>query len=84
MSISVVIPAYNCAAYLKACVESFLTQTRKPHEIIVVDDGSTDNLVEIAASLPVRLIRHTANQGLNAARQTGLRSVAPWAPVRTP
>ena len=41
--ISVIVPVYNSEKYLTACVESILKQTYKHLEIILVDDGSTDN-----------------------------------------
>lgn len=48
MQISIVIPAHNEAAYLKDCLDSFVAQTHLPHEVIVVDDNSSDNTFEIA------------------------------------
>lgn len=72
MKISVVIPCYNSARWVAAAVESVLAQTRPADEIIVVDDGSTDDpaaaLTEFGAK--VRLVRR-ANGGLSAARNTG-------------
>lgn len=81
MSISIVIPAYNQAEYLEDCIESCYNQTTSPHEIIVVNDGSTDNTQEVAErymfkefpliSSPVRVINQT-NKGLPSARNTGI------------
>lgn len=71
--ISVVIPAYNCSTYIAATLDSVLAQTLPAHEIIVVDDGSSDNTPEVVASYPkVHLIRQV-NQGVSAARNTGVR-----------
>jgi len=74
-SISVVIPAYNAAKFLPRAIDSVLAQTRKAHEIIVVDDGSSDNTPEIAARYAgsVRFIRQ-ANAGASVARNTGIEA----------
>ena len=71
--ISVVIPCYNQAHYLGEAIESVLAQSYPYFEIVVIDDGSTDNTSEVAGRYPrVRCIRQD-NQGLSAARNTGLR-----------
>lgn len=71
--VSVIIPCYNQAHFLSTAIESVLAQSHAHHEIIVVDDGSTDNTAEVTASYPtVRYIRQD-NQGLSGARNTGLR-----------
>jgi glycosyltransferase involved in cell wall biosynthesis len=71
--VSVIIPCYNQAHFLGDAVESVLNQSYPHFEIIVVDDGSTDNTSEVAARYnQVRCIRQQ-NQGLSAARNTGLR-----------
>ena len=70
--VSVVIPCYNGEAYLAEAIESALTQTYQPVEIIVVDDGSTDSSPQIAQKFPVRYIRQQ-NQGLTASRNLGIR-----------
>ncbi|MBK8957102.1 MAG: glycosyltransferase [Proteobacteria bacterium] len=70
--LSVIIPVYNYAHFLRACVESVRAQSVDDVEVLVVDDGSTDDSAAVAASLPgVRYI-HQANQGLSAARNTGI------------
>lgn len=71
---SVVIPAYNAAATLARAIESVRAQTWPAHEIIVVDDGSSDATPEVAARFggAVRLIRQP-NQGVAAARNRGAR-----------
>jgi glycosyltransferase involved in cell wall biosynthesis len=73
IKISVVIPAYNSATYLKDALNSVLSQTFKSHEIILVDDGSTDQTEEIARSYgdQIRYIKQK-NQGSAAARNTGI------------
>jgi glycosyltransferase involved in cell wall biosynthesis len=72
-AISVITPCYNGAMYLRQTIESVLTQTYPPLEMIVVDDGSTDDSAAIAESFgpPVRVIRQR-NAGTAAARDAGL------------
>jgi len=73
-TISVIIPAYNSAAYLECAVKSAMEQTRPPHEILVVDDGSRDNTFQIAQAMPapVRVIRKE-NGGPASARNLAAR-----------
>jgi glycosyltransferase involved in cell wall biosynthesis len=70
--ISIIIPAYNQAAFVTACVESMLAQTHNEKEIIVVDDGSTDDTERVLApyAQQIHLIRQQ-NQGVSAARNNG-------------
>src|SRR5918997_500688 len=71
--VSVVIPCYNQAHFLGEAIESVLSQTYPHFEVVVVDDGSTDNTQEVAARYPgVRYIRQE-NQGLAGARNAGIR-----------
>src|SRR3972149_3633636 len=72
-SVSVVIPCYNGAVYLHETIESALAQTHSPLEVLVIDDGSTDDSAAIADSFgsPVRVIRQT-NQGESVARNRGI------------
>jgi glycosyltransferase involved in cell wall biosynthesis len=69
---SVVIPAFNSAATLARAIESVCAQSWPVHEIIVVDDGSTDATAEVATGFggAVRLLRQ-ANSGVSAARNAG-------------
>jgi glycosyltransferase involved in cell wall biosynthesis len=73
MKISVVIPAYNSAHFLPRCLESVLAQTLKPVEVIVVDDGSTDNTAEVAVELGATVLR-CRNGGPGAARNAGIQA----------
>ena len=75
MTITVVIPAYNSEKYIARAIDSVLTQTHKPDEIIVVDDGSTDNTSEIARKYEpsVKLIQQQ-NAGASVARNTGIEA----------
>ncbi len=74
-SISVLIPAYNEADRIATTLESVFAQTYPPHEVIVVDDGSTDATVEVAGAFPVRVL-HKRNGGISSARNLGLREAS--------
>jgi len=73
LTISVVIPAYNAERYIRRCLESVFTQTLKPMEVIVVDDGSADSTAVLARKLGARVITKQ-NGGPAAARNTGINS----------
>jgi len=79
---SIVVPIYNCEKYIAECFYSILNQTEKNIEAIFVDDGSTDNSVDILqnlidvnsikSSIDFKIIRHEKNLNLPAARNTGI------------
>ncbi len=76
---SVVIPLYNKEKAIRQTIQSVLNQTYTDFELIIVDDGSTDNSLEIARSFSderIRLITQH-NKGVSAARNTGIRA-AEW------
>jgi len=74
-SVSVIIPTYNRGWTLRAAVDSVLAQTYRDFELIVVDDGSTDDTAEILQSYgPDIQVLRQANAGVSAARNTGVRS----------
>jgi glycosyltransferase involved in cell wall biosynthesis len=77
MNVSVVIPAFDAAAYLGQAIESVLAQTLVPSEVIVVDDGSEDRTAAIAESVgePVTCVRQ-ARAGAAAARNRGVQLAA--------
>jgi glycosyltransferase involved in cell wall biosynthesis len=70
--VSVIIPVYNCERFLAEAIESVLAQTYRPLEIIVVDDGSTDQSANIARSYKEIQYIYQPNQGAAVARNTGL------------
>jgi glycosyltransferase involved in cell wall biosynthesis len=73
MRVSVVIPAYNAARFLPEAVESVRKQTTPVHEIIVVDDGSTDETEQVVQSLGGDIVYiRQANAGVSAARNRGI------------
>lgn len=75
--ISVIIPVYNVAEYIKRCLDSVIGQTYEHLEIIIVDDGSTDNsgrICDTYGSMDSRIIViHQENMGLAGAKNTGLK-----------
>ncbi len=83
-TISVIIPAYNAEKYIRAAVQSVLEQTHPVHEIIIVDDGSTDGTrhaveelqKQRGADAPVIRYILQQNQGPAAARNTGIKNAA--------
>lgn len=75
LTISVIIPAYNAAHFLPRSLGSVFAQTLPPHEVIVVDDGSTDATAQIAEQLGAKVISRP-NGGLAAARNTGIKAAS--------
>ncbi len=72
--VSVIVPAYNQAQFLAYALRSALAQTLADLEIIVIDDGSTDDTANVAAEFADKIVYlWQANQGLAAARNTGAR-----------
>ncbi len=71
LSISVVIPAYNAAGYLKECLGSLAASTVRPLECIVVDDGSTDATPQVATSFGATVLTTKGRQGPAVARNYG-------------
>jgi glycosyltransferase involved in cell wall biosynthesis len=74
--VSVIVPVYNVEKYLSRCIDSILSQTYKNLEIILVDDGSTDNSPMICDDYKnkdsrIRVV-HKKNEGVSVARNTGL------------
>ena len=79
MRFSVVIPLYNKAPYVKKALESVFAQTFRDFELIVVDDGSTDDSLNVAkevldASGIYHQLIHQDNAGVSTARNNGVAS----------
>lgn len=75
--VSVVIPAYNQAAFLPETIQSVLNQTYPNLEVIVVNDASPDNTAEVVSQFTdprLKLIEHEINKGLPASRNSGMRA----------
>lgn len=74
--ISIVVPVYNVAEYLHECIDSIINQTYKNIEIILIDDGSTDNSGEICDEYAKKdnriIVVHQENKGPNSARKKGI------------
>lgn len=73
--VSVIIPNYNYGRFLREAIESVLAQTYLCHEVIVVDDGSTDDSLTVAAQFSDRVhIVQQKNSGVGAARNNGVKN----------
>jgi len=75
-TISVIIPSYNRAHLIEKCINSVLKQTNQDFEIIVVDDGSTDETESVVKNLNdkrICYVKHDSNKGVSNALNTGIR-----------
>lgn len=77
--ISIIVPVYNVGKYLRRCIDSILAQSFPDFELLLIDDGSTDNSGEICdeyASKDLRIkVFHKENGGVSSARNVGLDNV---------
>lgn len=77
IKLSIIIPVYNVAEYLKQCLDSVYSQIRDNYEVILVDDGSTDNSGDICDEYKLKysqtIIIHKKNGGLSDARNAGIK-----------
>jgi glycosyltransferase involved in cell wall biosynthesis len=73
-AITVIMPTFNCAAFIRESVESIQRQTLPPREIIIVDDGSTDDTRQVIQQIDDPRVQYVAqeNAGVSAARNRGL------------
>lgn len=80
MRLSIIVPAYNEQDNLPPFLtelQSYLCHHRPEHEIVVVNDGSTDRTAEVLGSFPgIRVVHHIRNKGYGAALKTGIRQAA--------
>jgi lipopolysaccharide/colanic/teichoic acid biosynthesis glycosyltransferase/glycosyltransferase involved in cell wall biosynthesis len=74
LTVSVVIPAYQSADSLPACLTALQQQTFPPQEILVVDDASTDQTATVAAGYGIRVVQHPQRRGPAAARNSGAQA----------
>ena len=72
--VSIVIPTYNGEQYIRECLESISLQNR-PHEILVIDDLSTDKTVDIASEMGANVIIHDVHKGQIAGKNTGIKKM---------
>ncbi|HEX6467979.1 MAG TPA: glycosyltransferase family 2 protein [Streptosporangiaceae bacterium] len=70
--VSVIVPNYNYATSLELCLRAIEAQTYRPVELVMVDDGSTDDSVAVAERLGVKVVHTGRNQGAGAARNLGV------------
>ena len=78
MKLSIIVPVYNVEQYLPRCIESIVMQMHNDYELILIDDGSTDNSSSLCDNVAIEYphlnitIQHQANKGLSAARNRGI------------
>lgn len=75
MKIGLYIPCYNAERHIADVLEGVFNQSLSPDQVVVVDDCSTDNTIEVIKRYPLRLIRHKQNKGLAACRNTAIRNM---------
>lgn len=75
--VAVIMPAYNCEKHVEAAINSVINQSYENWELVVIDDGSTDNTVEIIEQISknnsrIHFIKNKMNQGVSATRNQGI------------
>ena len=79
MKLSVIVPMYNSEKYIERCINSIINQEMKDIEIILINDGSVDKTKNIVGKYVnkhknIKLINKEKNEGLSAARNTGIKN----------
>lgn len=72
--ISIVIPTYNAEKFMPGLLDSIFSSDVKDFEVIISDDCSTDNTVDISKKYPVKLVRLSENSGPGRARNLGVKA----------
>jgi len=70
--VTVYVPCFNAAKYVDGVIQAILAQSYPLTELLIIDDGSTDETVELAARYPVRIVKQPCNKGLSEARNLAL------------
>ena len=82
--VSVIVPVYNAEKYIEKCVMSILSQTYGDIEVLLIDDGSTDqsgHIIDNIAKVDSRIsVLHTENRGVAKARNCGI-AMTRWMPI---
>ncbi len=76
--ITIIVPVYNASSSINKCLDAILAQNYRDFELLLIDDGSTDNSGKICDDISLKDSRirvfHQANQGVSAARNKGLEN----------
>ena len=75
IKVSFYVPCYNAAKYIRHCLDAILSQTYPVEEIVVIDDGSSDDSRLIISGFPVKMIRNPCNKGIAAVRNIALNQL---------
>lgn len=73
LKVSFYVPCYNAKKYIDKCLQAILKQTYPIDEILVINDGSDDGIIEVISKFAVRIINNEKNQGLAATRNIALK-----------
>lgn len=76
VAVTAYVPCFNAGRYIEKCLDSLLAQTYHVDEILVIDDGSTDDTISRVSKYPVKIIKHEKNKGLAAARNTAFKNAS--------